>query len=153
MKYLPYILILLLLVGIIYQYKNPKLVETIKYKDSIKVEVKYRYKSDTIYLKDTIHKTDTIIKFVVDSIGRDSNIYHYKDSNIDIDLQANRLDWLKYDIHISDTVYQYREKIINVYDKKKRDRGFYYGIGGGFGYGLIHSKFDIFVGGTVGYKF
>ena len=152
MKYLPYILILLLLVGIIYQYKNPKLVETIKYKDSIKVEVKYRYKSDTIYLKDTIHKTDTIIKFVVDSIGRDSNIYHYKDSNIDIDLQANRLDWLKYDIHISDTVYQYREKIINVYDKK-RDRGFYYGIGGGFGYGLIHSKFDIFVGGTVGYKF
>ena len=76
MKYLPYILILLLLVGIIYQYKNPKLVETIKYKDSIKVEVKYRYKSDTIYLKDTIHKTDTIIKFVVDSIFANASFFN-----------------------------------------------------------------------------
>lgn len=100
---------------------------------------RFKYARDTILRKDTIFIHDTL-----------TDVYHYKDSTIDIDVKAKDLEWLKYSIHLKDTL---SLKDNYIYIKQKYKPTFYYGIGVGYGYGLIHNKSDIFVGISVGLNF
>ena len=153
-KYILYGLIALLCGIIFYQCKHENVVtkkEIIHEIDSIFV---IKAKSDTIFYTKYIDrfKTDTI--FIHDTLTNETidttMLYHYKDSVLDLDIQAKKLDWLKYNIHYKDTI-TYYNKIIECKEKKKPL--FYYGIGIGAGYGLINNNFDIFIGGSAGIQF
>ena len=154
-SWIPYIIIFLLGGFIVYKLMNPTIVEkkvTINTKDTVLVtevhtdtlyitQYKDRFKTDTIYIKD---KDSTI----VDS----TQIYHYYDSIININLQAKKLEWIQYNILKRDTVTQHSVKY--EYIKEKGDKPlFYYGIGVGAGYGLINKKWDMFIGFSAGLNF
>ena len=121
--------------------------ETVEYVEKKDTVVVLKHETDTLYVEklitknvvDTIHTNDT------------TTLYNYSDSVIDIKMQAQRLDWLKYNVHHKDTVTLY-EKIkqpIYITSEKK----FQHGISVGLGYGLINKKPDLFLGYSVIYKF
>lgn len=156
MKYLPYIIIILLLGIIFFQYGNPKIKEkilkdTITYTDTF-IDI------DTVCYPNPIPKivkiTDTMyidkdsIKQEGDSLILPRETKIYEDSTYKATISG--FNPILEDITVyPKTIYITKEKTIEI-EKKQH---FYYGIGGGFGYGLIHSKFDVFIGGTIGYKF
>lgn len=144
------ILIILLLASVLFNFFNNNKETIVKevYRDTIIVTQRA---TDTIYFerfkyaRDTILRKDTI--FIHDTL---TDVYHYKDSTIDIDVKAKDLEWLKYSIHLKDTL---SLKDNYIYIKEKYKPKFYYGLGVGYGYGLIHNKSDIFVGISVGLNF
>lgn len=142
-------LIIILSASLVFQYFHYKDMKPIIQK--VETVIK-----DTIYQKRIV--TDTIYqKRFIDRIVRDTvfqydtlqSIYHYKDSSIDIDIKAKELDWLKYSIHLNDTVPIIERNTVI----RTRQKGLYYGIGVGIGYGLFKRNIDAYVGISVGYRF
>ena len=121
-----------------------KIVEYVEKKDTVVV---FRHETDTLYLEklitknvvDTIHTNDTTV------------LYNYSDSVIDIKMQAQRLDWFKYNVHHKDTVTLYEKIKQPIYIT--REKKFQHGISVGLGYGLVNRKPDLFLGYSVIYKF
>lgn len=156
-NWIPYIIIALLIGIIIFSYYHPKeKIINIRTIDTVLIT---QVKSDTIW-KDRIKyrdrwKTDTLYyNNPNDSSKIDSTqIYHYTDSIININLQAKKLDWLQYNIYKKDTVKLIEHSIKYEYNDGIRKPIFYYGIGVGVGYGLINKKADVYVGFNVGLNF
>ena len=121
-----------------------EIVEYVEKKDTVVV---FRHETDTLYLEklitknvvDTIHTNDTTV------------LYNYSDSVIDIKMQAQRLDWFKYNVHHKDTITIFQTKYIE--KTLKENKKFQHGISVGLGYGLINKKPDLFLGYSVIYKF
>ena len=121
--------------------------EIVKYVERKDTVVVFRHETDTLYLEklitknvvDTIHTNDTTV------------LYNYSDSVIDINMQAQRLDWLKYNVHHKDTITLYETKYIE--KTVKENKKFQHGISVGLGYGFINKKPDLFLGYSVIYKF
>lgn len=156
MKYLPYLIILFLLGVIFYQYNNPKIKEkqiinTITHTDTfIDVDSLYYPKPYLVEVKvtDTMFIDIDSIKQEGDSLILPRETKVYEDSTYKATISGFKP--ILEDITVyPKTIYITTEKVREI-EKKQH---WYYGIGGGFGYGLIHSKFDMFIGGTVGYKF
>ena len=121
--------------------------ETVEYVEKKDTVVVLKHETDTLYVEklitknvvDTIHTNDT------------TTLYNYSDSVIDIKMQAQRLDWLKYNVHHKDTVTLYEKIKQPIYIT--REKKFQHGISVGLGYGLINKKPDLFLGYSVIYKF
>ena len=121
-----------------------EIVQYVERKDTVVV---FRHETDTLYLEklitknvvDTIHTNDTTV------------LYNYSDSVIDIKMQAQRLDWFKYNVHHKDTITLYETKYIE--KTLKENKKFQHGISVGLGYGLVNKKPDLFLGYSVIYKF
>ena len=121
-----------------------EIVEYVERKDTVVV---FRHETDTLYLEklitknvvDTIHTNDTTV------------LYNYSDSVIDIKMQAQRLDWLKYNVHHKDTIVLHEKIKQPIYITKEKK--FQHGISVGVGYGVINKKPDLFLGYSVIYKF
>ena len=121
-----------------------EIVQYVERKDTVVV---FRHETDTLYVEklitknvvDTIHTNDTTV------------LYNYSDSVIDIKMQAQRLDWLKYNVHHKDSIVLYETIKQPIYITKEKK--FQHGISVGLGYGLINRKPDLFLGYSVIYKF
>lgn len=158
-KFLPYIIIFLLLGCIFYQCnRKPEIEEKIVTIEKIDTVVVTDIKTDTMWITDIKYKDRFIIDTVfIDTTNVDiekndtATIYHYNDSIININLQALKLDWLQYNLYKKDTITYYKTNIEYIY-KTKKPR-FYYGLGVGAGYGFIHNQFDVFVGVNAGLEF
>ena len=149
------IIVGVLIGSLVYNYFNPKTETKVVYMNKLDTVVVTKIQSDTVYVNKYIDrfKIDTI--YLADNSSNKvdtSQIYHYNDSVIDIDLQAKKLDWLKYNIHAKDTVTYYQTKIEYMYKRETYPR-LYYGVGIGFGYGLFSKQADLFVGLNVGLEF
>ena len=155
-KWLPYIVIILLLGLIVWQFLSPRTVEKVRTVTRIDTVIVTDYKSDTIYY--TKYKdrflTDTVYaKAIPGKEEKDTaTIYHYTDSVVDINLQAKRLDWLQYNIHRKDTITYYQERIQYVPQRDRTPR-LYYGVGLGVGYGFFSKQMDVYAGFNVGLRF
>ena len=116
-----------------------EIVQYVEKKDTVVV---FRHETDTLYLEklitknvvDTIHTNDTTV------------LYNYSDSVIDIKMQAQRLDWLKYNVHHKDTITLYQTKYIEKTLKENKRPLITHGIQVGAGYGFINRKPDLFLG-------
>lgn len=116
-----------------------EVVEYVERKDTVVV---FKHETDTLYLEklitknvvDTIHTNDT------------TTLYNYSDSVIDIKMQAQRLDWLKYNVHHKDTITLYETKYIEKTVKDNKKPLITHGIQVGAGYGFINRKPDVYVG-------
>lgn len=137
------------------------------------------YNTDTIKVDNFIVKRDTIRITTEDNNTYEmvDSVYHYAQNNdtvnLDIDVKAKQLQWLKADFTINDKfVIINREKdgvnetIINHGDNttidgtamwhrkenKKWYQRFTIGPQVGVGYGLVHKNFDAYIGVGVGYQ-
>lgn len=116
-----------------------EIVQYVEKKDTVVV---FRHQTDTLYLEklitknvvDTIHTNDTTV------------LYNYSDSIIDIKMQAQRLDWFKYNVHHKDTITLYQTKYIEKTLKENKKPLITHGIQVGAGYGFINRKPDVYVG-------
>ena len=138
------ILLISLMLNVYLLTREDKIIEkeTVEYVEKKDTVVVFRHETDTLYLEklitknvvDTIHTNDTTV------------LYNYSDSVIDINMQAQRLDWLKYNIHAKDTVTLYETKYIEKTVKENKRPLITHGIQVGAGYGFINRKPDVFVG-------
>ena len=138
------ILLISLMLNVYLLTREDKIIEkeTVEYVEKKDTVVVFRHETDTLYLEklitknvvDTIHTNDTTV------------LYNYSDSVIDINMQAQRLDWLKYNIHAKDTVTLYETKYIEKIVKENKRPLITHGIQVGAGYGFINRKPDVFVG-------
>ena len=116
--------------------------EIVKYVERKDTVIVFKHETDTLYLEklitknvvDTIHTNDT------------TTLYNYRDSVIDIKMQAQRLDWLKYNVHHKDTITLYNTKYIEKKVKENKKPKITHGIQAGVGYGFINRKPDVYVG-------
>ena len=123
-----------------------EIVQYVERKDTVVV---FKHETDTLYLEklitknvvDTIHTNDTTV------------LYNYSDSVIDIKMQAQRLDWFKYNVHHKDTITLYETKYIEKTVKENKKPLITHGIQVGAGYGFINRKPDVYVGYGVQINF
>lgn len=117
--------------------------EIVQYVEKRDTVVVFRHETDTLYLEklitknvvDTIHTNDTTV------------LYNYSDSVIDIKMQAQRLDWFKYNVHHKDSIVLYEKIKQPIYITKENKRPLVtHGIQVGAGYGFINRKPDVYVG-------
>lgn len=143
--------------------------------------IKFRehYNTDTILVDKFIVQHDTI-KFITDdsqTYEKVDSIYHYAENNdtvqLDIDVKAKQLQWLKADFTINDKFVIINREKDNVNqtsishgdnttiegttmwhrkEGKKWYQRFNVGPQLGIGYGTIHKNFDAYVGVGVSYQ-
>ena len=147
MKYLPYVIILILIVTCFYQWKNPEIqtIETIKIerdtitlRDTVYIEkpvykTKYITKVDTVYVNDTIP-----IALPVETKVYEDSTYTAQVSGIRADL-----DWIK--VYPKQTTI-YEEKVVQIAQKQPL---FEFKPAVGLGWGITTKKPDIWVGGSL----
>lgn len=162
MKKIIYIIIFLLLISIIFNIIYYNKYNNILYNknniDSI-VRVDTFIDVDTVYYPKPVPK---IVK-VVDTMYIDKDSIQQEGDSILLPREEKTYtDDSTYNVRISGfqpileditvyprTMYITREKTVTVTKKQHWN----YGVGVGFGYGMFNKKFDVFVGGTVGYNF
>lgn len=145
MKYLPYVIIVILLITCFFQYQKVEVKpEVIIKRDTI-------YKTDTIYKEKPVYKTlvkvekDTV--YVHDTIrvvlDRETKIYEDSTYALQISGINADLDWIK---TYPTTKYIHEEKVVQIAQKQPL---FEFKPSVGIGYGLINNKIDIYVGGSL----
>lgn len=145
-KLIPYVIIIILLISCFYMWKNPEIQtinttqiirDTITLKDTVyidkpKVDTVYTHSIDTVYIRDTILVLEHQTKIYEDSTYK-AQISGYNPS----------LDWIEV---YSNTKYIYEEKVVQIAQKQPL---FEFKPSVGLGYGIIHNKLDIYVGGSL----
>lgn len=145
MKYLPYVIIVILLITCFFQHQKVEVKpEVIIKRDTI-------YKTDTIYKEKPVYKTlvkvekDTV--YVHDTIrvilDRETKIYEDSTYSLQISGINADLDWIK---TYPTTKYIYEEKVVQMPYKQPL---FEFKPSIGVGYGLLNNKIDIYVGGSL----
>lgn len=162
MKNILYIIIISIILSILFNliyikynniYNNKNNIDTVEV-----VRVDTFIKKDTVtkwypkpvkkIIRDTIYLSTDSVKTEGDSILLPRETKTYEDSTYRAVVSGFKpfLDTL---IVYPRTIYITKEKVREITKKQHWN----YGIGVGFGYGMFNKKFDVFVGGTVGYNF
>lgn len=158
-KLLIYIIIILILSNLFFIFKynnisNRKIntveivtrVDTFIKKDTV---TKWYPKPVKVEVKDTIYLPIDSIKTEGDSILLPREEKTYTDDST-YNVRISGFQPILEDITVYPrTMYITKEKTVTVTKKQHWN----YGVGVGFGYGMFNKKFDVFVGGTVGYNF
>lgn len=157
-KLLIYIIIILILSNLFFIFKldnisNRKIntVEIVKVDSFIKVDTvtKWYPKPVEVKVRDTIYLSTDSIKTEGDSIllPREEKTYT-DDSTYNVRISGFKPKLEEISVYPR-TIYITKEKTLEIENKQHWN----YGIGLGFGYGMFNKKFDVFIGGTVGYTF
>ena len=148
MKYLPYVIILILIVTCFYQWKNPE-IQTI---ETIKIERDTITLRDTVYIEKPVyktvytHSTDTVYLQSEDTtmvLQHQTKIYEDSTYKAQISGYNPSLDWIE---TYNNTKYIYEEKVVTVEQKQPL---FEFKPSVGLGWGITTKKPDIWVGGSL----
>lgn len=130
-------------------YKDKVITKT-EYVEVIKKDTVTRYKEKKIIRFDTITVKDTVLVYIpieskVFENTVDSTLYYkayVSGYNANLDSIFFKMNYPKV------KEIQYIKE-----PQTWLQKHFYYGVGIGAGYGVIHKNFDMYVGGNIGFKF